>query len=278
MGKSKHLNLISYFGGKYPHLNWLLPLFPAGNYHFVDAMCGAANVALNVNYPLVTINDLNSEVVNLFEVLRTDHEALINKIYFTPFSREVFENAIEDTDCKLERAWQFFVRAQLGYGGVSSQNKHKGFGCEKKVSRSNYFRVDNWNKKLDKLDAIIEKLRGFQIEHKDVVDIIISYDRPTTIIYIDPPYLRSTRNDNKRYQHEQDDDFHISMLTAALDAKCMISISGYDNELYNDMLSGWFKHIGPVHLSNVKKIERQEVLWTNYDIIKLNGQINLFDI
>ena len=171
MDKSKHLNLISYFGGKYPHLNWLLPLLPAGNYHFVDAMCGAANVALNVNYPLVTINDLNSDLINLFQVLRSDPDELLRRIYFTPFSREVFENSIEDVEDPVEKAWQFFVRAQLGYGGVSSQNKHKGFGCEKKISRSQYYRVDNWNKKLEKLDQIIEKLRGFQIENMDVFEI-----------------------------------------------------------------------------------------------------------
>ena len=77
---SRYLNLISYFGGKFPHLKWLIDKFPQGNYHFIDIMCGSANVALNVDYPLITINDLNSDVINLFKVMRTNLDEFMKRI------------------------------------------------------------------------------------------------------------------------------------------------------------------------------------------------------
>ena len=148
----KYLNLVSYFGGKYPHLKWLISKFPKGNYHFVDAMCGSANVALNVDYPLITVNDLNDEIINLFEVLRNDYDEFIRLVYFTPFSRGEFERVVDDNRkgvvlTKAERARRYYMICQLGYGANGSQNDHYGMGFEWGIKDKTYYRKDNWNRK-----------------------------------------------------------------------------------------------------------------------------------
>ena len=173
---NKHLNLISYFGGKYPHLNWLIDKFPKGNYHFIDIMCGSANVALNVDYPLVTINDLNDDVINLFYVLREKYDEFLRELYFTPFSRSEFERVVDGTgNCveasDVEKARRYFLRCQLGYGANGSQNNHLGCGFEWKLQQSNFYRVDNWNVKLKRLANIVARLRGFQIESTDAIEL-----------------------------------------------------------------------------------------------------------
>ena len=274
------LNLVSYFGGKWPHLNWLLPLFPKGNYHFIDIMCGSANVALNAQYPHITVNDLNQEIINLFHVLRNHKEEFLERLYFTPFSRKETEDAIfYEGDDPIEKARLYYVRCMIGFGANGSQNKHKGVGFEYTIQPRNYYKVDNWNRRLDKLPTIIEKLRHFQIESMDALDLFKRCNQKGNIIYFDPPYVLSTRKSKKRYIHEAEDDFHEKMCEAVQDAEAFVAISGYydeENDIYGDLLPGWFRTDSPETMSNVAKIPRVECLWTNYNPEAIPGQGNLF--
>jgi DNA adenine methylase len=276
---NKHLNIISYFGGKFPHLSWLIPLLPKGDYHFVDAMCGAANVALNVTYPLITINDLNDDVMNLYRVLREQPEEFKRAVYFTPFSRAELYRALtyRRRSDRVEWARNFYVRCQLGFGANGAQNRHKGAGMEYELQRSAFYRVDNWNVKLAKLDEIVSKLRHMQIESRDVMELIDRVDRPQTILYVDPPYLRSTRSDNKRYKHETDDAFHEKLLcTLGQVRHAYVALSGYHSDMYASVLGDWHITRGPETRSNVKKRKVRECLWTNYNPAVINGQMELF--
>jgi len=113
MGK---LIAFGWYGGKYSHLNWLSPLLPQTT-HYCEPFGGSAAVLLNREpSPIETYNDIDSEVVNFFRVLREEQEALIQAIGLTPFSREEFELAISPPAqgiSDLERARRFFVRARL---------------------------------------------------------------------------------------------------------------------------------------------------------------------
>ena len=275
---ARHLNLISYFGGKYPHLKWLIDKFPAGNYHFVDIMCGSANVALNVNYPIVTINDINDEVINLFEVLRNHYDEFLRLIYFTPFSRAELNSIITDnlneiSYSNIERARRYFVKSQLGYGANGSQNDHYGCGFEWKLHKSNYYRVDNWNLKLKRLAKIADRLRHFQIESRSALDLFDSVNRKGTIVYWDPPYLLDLRKSKKRYKHEVEEDFHEAIAKKITAAECFVAISGYDHPLYNKIFKGFHKSIDKVKQSNVGKIKVAECLWTNYNPKTINNKV-----
>jgi len=277
----KYLNLVSYYGGKYPHLKWLISKFPAGNYHFIDIMCGSANVAINVNYPLVTVNDINSEIINLFYVLRNHYDDFLRALYFTPFSREELNKIITDSInqvelSEVERARRYFVRSQLGFGANGSQNNHHGCGFEWVIQKTNYYRVDNWNVKLERLAKIVAKLRQFQIENRNALELFDSVNRKGNIIYFDPPYLLSLRKSKKRYFHEVDDEFHYLIAEKVKNAKSFIAISGYDSPLYDKIFSGFYKSIDRPTKSNVGKIARSECLWTNYDPETINGNYKLF--
>jgi len=277
---NKYLNLISYFGGKYPHLKWLIDKFPAGNYHFIDIMCGSANVALNVNYPLVTVNDLNDDIINLFEVLRNNHDELIRLIYFTPFSRSEVNNIITDNRNSLqfdpvERARRYFVKSQLGFGANGSQNNHYGWSIDWVLHKTNYYKVDNWNVKLKRLCKIVARLRQFQIENQDAIDLFNRVNLPGNIVYFDPPYLLSTRKSKKRYLHEVESDFHSQLATIVKNAKCFVAISGYDSPLYDDLFTGFYKSIDKPKQANTGKVKKSECLWTNYDPITINGNLKL---
>jgi site-specific DNA-adenine methylase len=77
---------------------------------------------------------------------------------------------------------------------------------------------------------------------QDALQILSSHPAvidPNTLVYLDPPYLRSTRT-RLLYPHEfATAEQHRGLLKIAKRARCMVMISGYDSALYRRMLSGW---------------------------------------
>jgi DNA adenine methylase len=67
------------------------------------------------------------------------------------------------------------------------------------------------------------------------------YTDPHTLIYLDPPYLMSTRSTQRalykyEFATEAEHDWLLSLIKGM---RCMVAISGYASELYADRLKGW---------------------------------------
>lgn len=271
---NRPITAIPYFGGKTPHLAFLYSNFVQG-VHLVDAMCGSATVSINADrnhYSLITINDLNKDVINLFMVLREHLEEFTQKLYFTPFSREEFYKASELTNDPIEAARRFYIRCMQGYSGQGSQNidKHSwGYECATTHAYNGnprtHYRITTWNTKLEYLHEIVAQLRNMQIESRPFEEMFDIYGRLNTLIYLDPPYVMSTRSDKKRYRHEFNTEHHELLCARAVAATCYVAISGYENEMYNDLLTGFYKVTGPAKKSNTSKKATNEVLWLNYE-------------
>ncbi|MGH8164307.1 MAG: DNA adenine methylase, partial [Rhodanobacteraceae bacterium] len=89
----RKLILFGWYGGKFSHLDWLLPLLPSCH-HYCEPFAGSGAVLLNrPASALETYNDLDGEIVNFFRVLRDDGDGLTRAIGLTPFSREEFSLA-----------------------------------------------------------------------------------------------------------------------------------------------------------------------------------------
>src|SRR5205085_12468543 len=113
--RKRRRNLITFgwYGGKFSHLEWLLPLLPSAH-HYCEPFAGSAAVLLNRDPAAVeTYNDVDGEVVNFFRVLRDQAAELERAIALTPFSREEFHRSIAGTPratTDLERARRFYFR------------------------------------------------------------------------------------------------------------------------------------------------------------------------
>src|ERR1041385_8565174 len=93
----RKLIAFGWYGGKFSHLDWLLPLLPKCH-HYCEPFAGSGAVLLNRQpSPVETYNDIDGDVTNFFRVLRDRSEELIRVISLTPFSREEFPNAIHGT-------------------------------------------------------------------------------------------------------------------------------------------------------------------------------------
>ena len=93
----RKLIAFGWYGGKYSHLGWLLPLLPE-SHHYCEPFAGSAAVLLNRRpSPVETYNDIDGEIANFFRVLRDRTEDL-GKAHSTslPFSREEFYWAVSE--------------------------------------------------------------------------------------------------------------------------------------------------------------------------------------
>src|ERR1700675_68326 len=81
----RKLILFGYYGGKFSHLDWLLPLLPECH-HYCEPFAGSGAVLLNrLPSPVETYNDVDGEGVNFFRVLREEKERLGVALGFATF-------------------------------------------------------------------------------------------------------------------------------------------------------------------------------------------------
>jgi DNA adenine methylase len=257
-----------WYGGKYSHLDWLLPHLPQCH-HYCEPFGGSAAVLINrPASPVETYNDLDGEVVNFFRVLRDKKAHLVRAIALTPFSREEFYRACQPITGKItevERARRFFVRArQVRTGLAQTASLGRWANC-KNTSRAGMSGVvSRWLGSVDGLPEIAERLIRVQIENRPALEVLDLYDDTQTLFYCDPPYHHDSRGDSKAYGFEMNDLQHRAFVKKVRSLRARVAISGYSCELYNRDLSDWRCIKAPVkHCHSVKK-PRQEVLWVNY--------------
>src|SRR6266516_1329433 len=113
--RARKLIAFGWYGGKFSHLDWLLPLLPPAQ-HYCEPFGGSAAVLINRKpSPVETYNDLDGEIVNFFRALRDKRDDLVAAIGLTPFSKAEFEIAIKEQTEDLsdvERARRFYIRAR----------------------------------------------------------------------------------------------------------------------------------------------------------------------
>lgn len=85
----------------------------------------------------------------------------------------------------------------------------------------------------------------------------------TDLIYLDPPYLMSTRRQQHRlYRCELGDLDHLALLKTIKELTCSIAISGYPSRMYENELAGWRKISFPARTRGGAMAT--ECLWMNY--------------
>ncbi len=257
-----------WYGGKFSHLDWLMPLLPDAH-HYCEPFAGSGAILLNrAPSQIETYNDLDGDVANFFRVLRDAPEALIEGLRLTPFSREEFFVAVSGDEVDVspvERARRFFVRARQARTGLAQTASLGRWANCKNTSRAGMSGVvSRWQGGIEGLDAIAERLLRVQIENRPATDVIRLYDSPQTLFYCDPPYVHSARGDSKAYRHEMNDLDHQDLIDVLQRCRGKVAISGYRSDLYDSLLSGWKRFDAPVKNCHSIKKPRAEALWTNY--------------
>ena len=266
MGK---LIAFGWYGGKYSHLDWLLPLLPYTT-HFCEPFGGSAAVLINrAPSPVETYNDLDGELVNFFRVLREQKEALIEAIGLTPFSREEFQRAISEPTndlSELERARRFYILArQVRTGLAQTASSGRWAHCRLTSRAGMAGAVSRWLGAVEALPEIAQRLLRVQIENAPAIEVIQRYDNEETLFYCDPPYPHDSRGDSNAYGYEMTDEHHRELAKALKNVKGKVALSSYHCDLMEELYGDWRYIEGPSKKIHSVKQNRTEVLWVNYN-------------
>jgi DNA adenine methylase len=270
-----------WYGGKFSHLDWLLPLLPETT-HYCEPFGGSAAVLLNREpSPVETYNDIDGEVVNFFRVLRDEQDALIQAIGLTPFSREEIRIATEEPlegISDLERARRFFVRARQVRTGLAQTASAGRWAHCKLTSRAGMAgAVSRWLGSVEGLSEIVQRLLRVQIENAPAIEVIQRFDSDQTLFYCDPPYPHDSRSDVNAYGFEMTDSEHRELAEVLHSVQGKVALSSYHSKLMDKLYKDWDYIESPpkkAHSTNTRsdnvKQDRIEVLWVNYEIPKQN--------
>jgi DNA adenine methylase len=266
--RGSKLIAFGWYGGKFSHLGWLLPLLPECR-HYCEPFGGSAAVLLNREpAPVETYNDIDGEVVNFFRVLRTEKEKLVEAVALTPFSREEFFIAVKTADngiCDFERARRFYVRARQTRTGLAQTSSLGRWANCKNTSRAGMSGVvSRWIGGLGALSEIADRLLRVQIENRPASDIVRLYDDRETLFYVDPPYVHDARGDAKAYGYEMTDGEHEKLASVLQKCKGKVAVSGYRCHLMDRLFGDWNRYDSPEKQCHSVKQLRTEALWTNY--------------
>lgn len=266
--RGKRLIAFGWYGGKFSHLEWLLPHLPACH-HYCEPFGGSAAVLLNRGpSPIETYNDLDGEVVNFFRVLRTSKDQLVEAIALTPFSREEFLIACVKPVRRIsniERARRFFVRArQVRTGLAQTASIGRWANCKNTTRNGMSGVVSRWLGSVEQLPNIAARLLRVQIENRPAREVIDLYDGEDSLFYCDPPYVHAARGDSKAYGFELTNEDHRQFAGRLARIKGRAAVSGYRCRLYDELYRGWTRVDAPEKFCHSVKQARQESLWMNY--------------
>ena len=249
--------ILKYPGGKWRIAEWIISHFPPHKV-YCEPFFGSGGIFFNKQPSNIeTINDISGEIVNLFRVCREKPEELANAITFTPWARDEFRSCYENTGDEVERARRTLVRYHQSFATADaskySWRNVQTFGGPRCPQQ--------WNELPELILTVCGRLKEAQIENVDALTLIGRYNDENTLLYLDPPYVQSTRKRNL-YKHEMKDKQHVELLELVMQSKSKVCLSAYDNELYNSKLKDWYT--ATTQTTCQKGFHRIEKLYMNY--------------
>jgi DNA adenine methylase len=255
---------ITYYGGKQKLVSTILPLFPEHVLYTEPFAGGAALFFSKQPSEIEVLNDLNSELINFYKVIRQDFVSLQKEVAITLHSRKLHQDASVMYNNphlfgELKRAWAVWVLAHQSFASMIDSS----WGYDKSKNTT--------SKKIhNKRDAFTEeyaiRLQNVQLECADAVYIIKSRDHEQAFHYCDPPYFNS---DCGHYTGYSIHDFERLLQTLA-EVKGKFLLSSYPS----DILAKYTKRYGWHQLQVEQRVsvnkgagkKKIEVMTANYPI------------
>lgn len=231
--------ILKYYGSKFRLAQWIISHFPPHD-HYVEPFGGGASILLlKPPSSIETYNDMDQDVVNFFRTLRRVPARLSRQLELTPWARDEYLDCLQPNrrGTQIEQARRLYFKLWMsrhsgtkGDAGSSSWRRNK---TKRSVAR---------DIRLPGLLDAAKRLRLVQIENRDALQLMGEMDSPTTLHYVDPPYLAATRTNKVRYAVEMNqDDQHRALADCLRGLKGSVFLSGYACELYVDLFErrGW---------------------------------------
>jgi len=260
---------LRYHGGKFRLAPWILRFFPPHNV-YVEPYGGAASVLLlKPRVGAECYNDLDGQIVNIFRQLRDPIAALElqRRVALTPFARDEFDWSYEPAVDEMDAAHKLIVRSFMGHGSDSATRGCRT-GFRSKLTDGRVLPAYEWATWSETIPAFTRRLAGVLIENRDAIEVIGRMDHANALMFIDPPYVHSTRSaitgrsaKTHGYRHEMNDVEHRTLAATLHAVKGMVVLSGYPSALYDELYATWERFERKAMADSAKA--RTEVVWLN---------------
>lgn len=231
----------------------------------MEACVGGGSILLNkhISHKEI-ISDIDPYLISVYLTVKYDVVWFQDELRKLSFSEDTFKKAQAG---RLSTPVNEYVVRRMSRGGMMK--------CFASIDESHRKRgklglAGNLNAWINSIEALTEK--SARLENVTIlnIDILSSLDFDVDFVFIDPPFLPSTRKSKKVYRFEMTYEQHKEMLIASINCKKKVLILGYDNELYNSILcvgAGWSKFskefVNDMDESDVKS-KRILSIWKNY--------------
>lgn len=259
---------LAYLGGKTtlaPRIASLLPV----HLHYVEPYCGSLAVLLaKPPSRMETVNDLAGDLMTFWRVVRDRLDDLLRVCTLTPHSRAEQEGSYDrDGLDELEVARRVWVCLTQARGGTF---RRTGWRYYRDPSSSYVGMPAYLRGYLQRLPPAAERLREVSLECRPALELIDAFgSHPECLLYVDPPYLGSTRGKaSDYYQHDMRDDAdHRALAEALLACRASVVLSGYPSALYDELYAGWDRvEMSASTGQSGTWANRTEVLWSNREL------------
>lgn len=252
-------SFLSYLGGKSGLTKSIIPLIPEHTC-YAEVFAGAAWLLFRKEPSKVeVINDINSDLVNLYRVVKNHLEEFIRYLKWILVSKDQFEIFKKTNNASLtdiQRAVRFYYLLKSGYG-AKVVDQYFSISPSRRPN-FNLLRIE------EELSAAHLRLSNVYIDNRDYQAFIKKHDRPYTFFYLDPPYY-TFENYYGKGIFSRDDFVNINQLLLSIKGKFILSIN--DVPEIRDIYKNFNLHEVSTRYNiqgNRKYIRAKELLITNY--------------
>ena len=266
-----------WIGGKYRIADWVISHFDYSVRCYVELFGGAGHILFNKPPHKVEIfNDLDGNLINFYKVLKTDSERLKEELDALPYSRQLFNEFIQEFEQGIqdnfERAVKWFYVIRSCFAGIWGSGWGYGF-TDSMASRYKF--------SISLIPALHKRLAKVQIENRDYKEIIKSIkeaDQTQIMLYADPPYMNTDCYSTKAWTLKDHEE--LAKLLNSL--TCKIALSYYTFKEINEWYPSdkWHRDATKVMKSSSKikgNVEGQRPVATELLLTNFTAQKGLFE-
>ena len=230
-----------------PHKIYIEPFFGAGGMFF-----NKPKAKYNI------VNDLDSDVFNLFQVVMNQKEELEKAFYMMPIHSDLLDYWKENQETEpIKKALRFLFLSNISFMGTGNGIK---YGTENPKNTI--------YKHLDSQADLLNDVQFMNFHFSKFLSSIQIKEIEATFIYNDPPYLGTGDNYSKSFiEQDSFDLFEANEATG-----CKFAYSEFDHPFILDQAKERNLNVITIGERQNLKNRRTEILVTNYE----KRQMSLF--
>ena len=237
-------------GNKQAIAHKIIPHFPEHKI-YIEPFFGAGGMFFNkpkAKYNIV--NDLDSDVFNLFMVVMNQKEELEKAFYMMPIHSDLLDywKKNEETE-PIKKALRFLFLSNFTFMGKPNNIK---FGTENPKNNMYHY--------LEKTSELINDVQFLNCDFRNVFSKIQIRDIEDLFIFSDPPYLNTDDNYSNSFT-EQDS---IDLFNCLQETGCKWAMSEFNNPFILQQAKERNLNVHIIGERQNLKNRRTEILITNY--------------